>query len=73
MDRGYSLPGCRNRRFKDGGREATLIVRILSFPRMMVGTWPKSSDSLVEPMRRVHCIPKKSDDRVHFVIVLFQT
>jgi hypothetical protein len=44
MDRGYSPPGCRNRRFKDGGREAILIVRILGFPRMMVGSEPNSSD-----------------------------
>ena len=44
MDRGYSPPGCRNRRFKDSGRETTLIVRILGVPRMMVGSKPNSLD-----------------------------
>ena len=44
MDRGYSPPGCKNRRFKDGGREAILIVLMLGFPRMMVGSKPNSSD-----------------------------
>ena len=52
MDRGYSPPGCRNRRFKDGGREAMLIVLILGFPRMMVGSRPNSSDSCLLRLAR---------------------
>ena len=43
--RRYSPPGCRNRRFKDGGRDATLIVLILGFPRKKVGSMPNSSES----------------------------